>query len=66
MTVELAEYLIGLEKYVIEKETTPDSFVLNIQYPMSIRLSLTAPNDLDQNLLVDIKESEKKSTRLPI
>ena len=66
MTVELAEYLIGLEKYVIEKETTPDSFVLNIQYPMSIRLSLTAPNDLDQNLLVDIKESEKKSLKISL
>lgn len=59
MTVELAEYLLRLDKYLLHDGEKIDSHSLEIQYPMNVRLTLLAPDDLDQNLLVDIKESEK-------
>lgn len=66
MTVELAEYLIGLDKYVVKNESVVETFLINIQYPMNFRLMLSAPDDLDQNLLVNIKESEKKSLKISL
>src|SRR5690606_39655874 len=66
MTVELAEYLLGLDKYVVQNGETVENYFLDIQYPMSFRLTLSAPDDLDQNLLVDIKESEKKSLKISL
>ncbi len=66
MTVELAEYLLGLDKYVVHSGDTVANYLLDIQYPMSFRLTLSAPDDLDQNLLVDIKESEKKSLKISL
>lgn len=66
MTVELAEYLIGLDKFIIENGKIVDSYLIDIQFPMSFRLSLSATDDLDQNLLVDIKESEKKSLKISL
>jgi hypothetical protein len=66
MTVELAEYLIGLEKYVVQNGEQVNTFLLDIQFPMSFRLALSAPDDLDQNLLVDIKESNKKSLKISL
>jgi len=66
MTVELAEYLIGLDKYIVQNGEIADTFLLDIQFPMSIRLALSAPDDLDQNLLVNIKESEKKSLKISL
>lgn len=64
MTEDLATYLIGLDKYVVQNGELENSFLINIEYPMSFRLTLSAPDDLDQNLLVDIKESEKKSLKV--
>ena len=66
MTVELAEYLIRLDKYVVQNGEILNTFFMDIQYPMSFRLILSAPDDLDQNLLVDIKESEKKSLKISL
>src|SRR5690625_6089323 len=66
MTVELAEYLLGLDKYVVQNSDTVENYFLDIHYPMSFRLILSAPDDLDQNLLVDIKESEKKSLKISL
>lgn len=66
MTVELANYLIGLDKYIVENGQVLDTYLLDIQFPMSIRLNLSAPDDLDQNLLINIKESEKKSLKLSL
>lgn len=66
MTTELAEYLLGLDKYVVQNGDTVENYFLDIQFPMSFRLTLTAPDDLDQNLLVDIKESEKKSLKISL
>lgn len=42
------------------------TFLLDIQFPMNIKLTLYTPEDLDQNLLVDIKESEKKSLKVSL
>lgn len=66
MNLELAEYLIGLDKYVVQNGEVVNTFLLDIQFPMSFRLTLSAPEDLDQNLLVDIKESEKKSLKISL
>jgi len=66
MTVELAEYLIGLDKYIIHNGEMANSFLINIEYPMSFRLQLSAPDDLDQNLMVNIIESEKKSLKITL
>ncbi|SMO49623.1 hypothetical protein SAMN06265379_10211 [Saccharicrinis carchari] len=66
MTVELAEYLIGLDKYIVLNGEKKNTFMINIQHPMSIRLTLSAPDDLDQNLLINIKESEKKSLKISL
>lgn len=64
MTVELANYLIGLEKHIFNNGELLDSYAINIKYPMTFRLSLSSSEDLEQNLIVDIKESEKKSLRI--
>ena len=66
MTVELAEYLINLDKYIIQDGETTNSFLINIEYPMDFRLQLSAPDDLDQNLMVNIKESEKKTLKISL
>lgn len=66
MTVELAEYLIGLDKYIVQNGEFVNTFVMDIQFPMSFRLTLSSTDDLDQNLLVDIKESEKKSLKISL
>lgn len=64
MTVELAEYLLGLDKYVLQDDETVDRYFLDIPFPMSFRLTLATPGDLDQTFLVDIKESEKKPLKI--
>jgi len=64
MTVKLADYLIGLDKYVIEEGKRKESFSMNTSFPMDIRLTLSAPEDLDQNLMVNIKESMRKSLKI--
>ncbi len=66
MTAELAEYLLGLDKYIVQNGNTAESYFLDIHYPMSFRLNLSAPDDLDQSLLLDIKESEKKSLKISL
>lgn len=66
MTVDLAKYLIGLDKYVVQNGEITNTFLLDIQFPMSFRLTLSTPDDLDQNLLIDIKESDKKSLKISL
>jgi hypothetical protein len=66
MTVELADYLLGLDKFIVENGQILDTYLLDIQFPLNIRLNLSAPDDLDQNLLINIKESEKKSLKLSL
>ena len=66
MTVELAEYLIGLDKYIVQNSEIVKTFLMDIQFPMSFRLTLSTPDDLDQNLLIDIKESDKKSVKISL
>lgn len=66
MTVKLAEYLLELDKYVVQNDKALKELLLKIEYPMNFRLSLSAPDDIDQNLLVDIKESEKKTLKVSL
>lgn len=66
MTAELAEYLIGLDKYIFLDGGFSESFLIDIKYPMNFRLPLSSRSDLDQSLLVNIKESEKKSLKISI
>lgn len=66
MTVELAEYIIGLDKHIVDNEEKLEVYLLNIQFPLNIRLTLSTDDDLEQNLLVDIKESEKKALKISL
>lgn len=66
MTVELADYLLGLDKYVLVNDAPAWNYDLIIKYPLKFRLALSAPDDLDQVLLVDIKESDKKSFKISV
>lgn len=66
MTVELAEYLIGLDKYIIENGKILDRYLMDIHFPMNFRLMLAATDDLDQNLIINIKESEKKALKISL
>lgn len=66
MTVELADYLINLDKYIVQNGNLQDNFLLDINYPMSFRLMLSAADDLDQNLMIDVWESEKKALKISL
>lgn len=66
MTVELADYLIGLDKKIVKNDEMVNSFQLEIKFPLKLRLFLSSPDDLDQNLLIDIKESEKKTLKISL
>jgi hypothetical protein len=66
MTVELADYLIGLDKHIVLDGELKDTYLLDIQYPMKFRLDLASTEDLDQNLMVDIWESEKKAFKISL
>lgn len=70
MTEELAEYLIALDKYIVQnknpKINKEESFLLNIEYPMNFKLNLSAPDDLGQKMTVIIKESPKKSLKISL
>ena len=61
MTVELANYLIDLDKFIIQDGQSLEKFNLIIYQPMNFRLQLSAPDDLDQILMIDVNESDKKS-----
>ncbi|WNY24386.1 hypothetical protein MmiHf6_17170 [Methanimicrococcus hongohii] len=56
---ELAEYLVSLEKYIIQNGKKAEIFSLNIEYPMNFQLYLFSPDDSGQNFTVNVKESEK-------
>ena len=66
MTVELANYLLDLNKYVVQNDNIIVNYIIDIQSPMSFRLNLCTPDDPDQNLLVDVKESEKKALKISL
>lgn len=59
MTVELANYLIGLDKYVVVGDNLLEEYEINIEFPMGIRLYLSSKEDIDQSFLIDVKESSK-------
>ena len=64
MNVELANYLLGLEKYIIEKDKYVEKKYIQIESPVQLRFVLGAKEDTDQNFLVDIKESPKKALKI--
>lgn len=64
MNVQTADYLIGLDKYITLNGDWKESHLLEIQYPMKFRISLSSPDDLDQNFFVDVWESEKKALKI--
>lgn len=66
MTLELADYLIRLDKHIVMDGELIDNYELNIQYPLKFRLDLSSANDLDQNLMIDVKESEKKALKISL
>lgn len=66
MTTELADYLIGLDKYVVVDGKFKENHLIYIQSPMRLHLDLSSFDDLDQNLFVDIWESEKKALKISL
>ena len=66
MNVELADYLIGLRKYIAEDGKVLDQYLLTLNYPIDFRLTLVTPDDMDQNLMIKIWESSKKSFKMTL
>lgn len=66
MTHELAEFLIGLDKYVLVDGTLSNSVDIELKFPLEIKFNLSAPDDLDQSMLINIKESSKKSLKMSL
>lgn len=66
MNVELANYLLALDKQLVENGQSFCEKDFNIVFPINLRLSLIAVDDPDQSFLVDIKESEKKSLKISL
>jgi hypothetical protein len=66
MNVELADYLIGLEKYIVENGELINSKAILIESPINIKFNLVAKDDPDQAFLVDINESEKKALKITL
>lgn len=66
MNAELSEYLLDLDKYIVKDGEVLKTYSLDIQFPMNFQISLSTPDDIDQNLLVDIKESNKKSLKISL
>ncbi len=64
MNVELADYLISLRKYIAEDGKILDQYLLTLDYPIDFRLTLVTPDDMDQNLMIKIWESPKKSFKM--
>lgn len=66
MKKELADYLLGLEKQIQIEDRIADKYELNIEYPMNFRLILMSEEDIDQSLLIDVKESEKRALKISL
>lgn len=64
MNVELANYLLGLEKHIIENDAFIDNKQIQIESPVKLRFILGSKEDPDQSFLVDIKESDKKALKI--
>ena len=64
MNVELANYLLGLEKHIIENDTYINDKQIQIESPVKLRFFLGSKDDPDQSFLVDIKESDKKALKI--
>ena len=64
MNVELANYLLGLEKHIIENDVLIDNKQIQIESPVKLRFILGSKEDPDQSFLVDIKESDKKALKI--
>lgn len=64
--LELAEHLLQLDKYLVGGKKLMNNYNLDIQFPMSFRLTLITQENLDQNLLIDIKEIGKQSLKISL
>ena len=64
MNVELANYLLGLEKHIVENDEFIDNKQIQIESPVKLRFILGSKEDPDQSFLVDIKESDKKALKI--
>ncbi|WP_288021755.1 hypothetical protein [Tenuifilum sp.] len=60
----MANYLLGLEKHIVENDAYIENNHIQIESPVMLRFILGAKDDPDQTFLVDIKESTKKSLKI--
>ena len=66
MNVEHADYLLGLEKYVIENNDLIELKEIKLESPVKFRFLLGTKDDLDQIFFLNIKESEKKAFKISL
>lgn len=64
MNVELANYLLNLDKFIVENNIFIEDKQLKIESPVNLRFVLGSKGDADQSFLVDIKESDKKALKI--
>jgi len=64
MDVEFANYLLGLEKHIIENDNFLDKKQIDIIGTVKMRFVLGSKEDPDQSFLIDIKESDKKALKI--
>jgi len=66
MNVELANYLIGLDKYIVESGELIENKNIQIESRVRLKFNLVAKEDPEQVFLVDIKESDKRALKISI
>ena len=64
MTVELADYLLGLEKYIVEDDQQVQSITFDLNSPVKIKFQMISPSDPDQLFMLDIQESAKSGLKI--
>lgn len=66
MDIHHANYLLSLEKYIIIDNKQQSNLEILISGAVSIRWKLVSPADVDQEFLIDIKESPKKALAMSL
>ncbi len=59
-TNEIAKYLIGLKKKIIDNESTMEEVKLSCQFPIQNSFELISEDDKDYSFLLEINQSKKK------
>jgi hypothetical protein len=61
---EQAEYLIKLQKKIVEKEVLLDNLTINQVFPLNLRYDLVSEQDDEFTFLLEIQQSKKSTIRI--